>query len=107
MELAWRRWLSSRSHAIRGPLPAYELAVQAEQGLRAGHQGAPCRSRQDPADGGDEDAIGGSPAGTGNLTFEHAELVTESEDLGEEPGIRAAADDQDLGGLIHEYSRAA
>ena len=78
------------------PTSPYERAVPAEQGLRAGQQGAPCRSRQAPADGGEEDAIGWSPAGTGNLAFEHAELVAESEDLGAESGVRAAADDQEL-----------
>jgi hypothetical protein len=46
-----------------------------------------------------ERALGGStwsPAWTANLAFEHAELVTKGEDLGAEPGVRVAADDEDL-----------
>ena len=58
------------------PLPAHEVAVPAEQRLRAGQQGEPGRSGQDPADGSEEDAIGGSPVGTANMALEHAELVT-------------------------------
>lgn len=70
--------------------------MPAEQRLRAGQQGEPGRSGQDPADGGEEDAIGRSPAGAAKLAFEHAELVTESENLGAEPGVRVVADDEDL-----------
>jgi hypothetical protein len=33
---------------------------------------------------------------TARLGFEHSELVTESEDLGAEPGVRVVPDDEDL-----------
>jgi hypothetical protein len=83
--------LSARSSAIGGPPPPRCQRRVSGRGSRA-----PCRSQQDPAGGGEEETIAGSPAGTGNLALEHAELVTEGEDLGAESGVGAAADDQDL-----------
>ena len=70
--------------------------VPAEQGVGAGQEGEPGGPREDAADGGEEDAIGGLPSWTADLAFEDAELVAEGEDLGAEPAIGMVADDQDL-----------
>ena len=88
--------LSARTSAVSRPLAADEVAVPAEQSLRAGQQGEPSRSGKDAADGGEEEAIGGLPVWTTDLALEDTELVTESKDLGAEPCVGVAADDQDL-----------
>jgi hypothetical protein len=56
----------------------------------------PVRPGQEAADSGEQETIGGLPAGPANLALEHSELVSECEHLGLEPGRGRAADDQDL-----------
>ncbi len=55
-----------------------------------------CGSREEAADGGEEDAIGWLPTWTADLAFEDAKLIAEGEDLSAESGVGVAADDQDL-----------
>jgi len=68
--------------AAGGPLAVDQVQMPAKQGLWAGEEGAPCRPGEDAAGHGENDAIGGVPPQAGNLAFEDAELMTESEDLG-------------------------
>ena len=96
MEFGRGQVLSAGTAAVGCPLAADEIAVPAEQSLGAGQEGEPIRPRGDAAGGGEEDAIGLLPAWTANLAFENAELMAEGEDLGTEPGVGMAADDQNL-----------
>jgi hypothetical protein len=85
--------MSRRAAAVCRPLAADEIAVPAEESFGARQKGEPERTREDAAEGGEEDAIGGLPARTVDLTLEDMELVTEGEYLGAEPGVRTTADE--------------
>jgi hypothetical protein len=96
VELGGSQAASAGTTAVGCPPAADEIAVPAEVGLGAGQEGEPGRPREDAAGGGEEDAISWLPARTADLAFENAELAAESEDLGTEPGVGMAADDEDL-----------
>ena len=88
--------LSARSSGVGGPFAADQLAMPPEQRLRAGQERSPGRPEQSSADGGEEEAVAGTPAGSGDLTFEHSKLVAEGENLSAEPGVWPAVDEEDL-----------
>src|SRR5215467_9605406 len=96
VELAGSRSLAAWSSPVGGPLAPDQLSVPAEQGLGAGQQRLPIWPGQDAADGGQQEAITWLPAWPGDLSLEDTELVSEREDLGFEPGLGPAADDQDI-----------
>ncbi len=50
--------------------------MPAEEGLRADQQSGPGWARQNPAHGGEQEAVGGPPARAADLAFEDADLVT-------------------------------
>jgi hypothetical protein len=90
------RSLAARSSPMGGPLAADQLAMPPEQELGAGQERSPGWPRQDGAERGQEESVGGLPAGSTGLSLQHAKLVTECQDLGAEPGVRLASEDQDL-----------
>jgi hypothetical protein len=55
--------------------------VPAQQRIRADQEGPPGPTREEPAEGAEEQAVGGSVAGPMDLAFEDAELVAEGENL--------------------------
>jgi hypothetical protein len=65
-----------RTASISRPLATDQLAMPAEEGLRADQQSGPGWARQNPAQGAEQKAIGGLPARAADLTFENPELVT-------------------------------
>lgn len=96
MELGWSRTPAGRTTAVCGPLAADEIAMPAKEGLGPRQEGGPERTREDAADGGEEDAIGVLPGWSVDLALEEAELVAEGENLGTELGVGVTAEDQDL-----------
>jgi hypothetical protein len=97
VELASRdRACSTRPPCVGGPLAADQVAMPAEQRLRAGEERPPGWLGQDSADGGEEQTIARMPAGSADLSLEHPKLVTESQDLDAELGVWPGPDEQDL-----------
>ena len=89
------RPLLAGSSPIGSPLTPDELSMPAEQRLGSGQERSPVRPGQDTAECGQHQAIG-LPARPADLALEDTELVAQSQDLGSEPGLGAAADDQRL-----------
>ncbi len=50
--------------------------MPAEEGLGADQQSGPGWTRQNPAHGGEQEAVGGPPARAADLALENPELVT-------------------------------
>ena len=48
------------------------------------------------SDGSQENAIGGLPSGSADLSLEHAQLVAKGQDLGPKPGMRTSVNGQGL-----------
>ena len=65
-----------RTASISRPLTTDQLAMPAEEGLRADEQSGPSWARQNPAQGGEQEAVGGPPTRAADLAFEDADLVT-------------------------------
>ena len=55
--------------------------MPAQQGLGADQEGPPGRAREDPAESGEDQAIGWPEAGQTNLALKDMELLTEGENL--------------------------
>ena len=87
------RWASGKG----GPLATDQLAVPAEQSLRSGQQGIQARSRQEPAQGGEQQAIPGLPGWLADLALQNAELVTQRQHLSSELGVGLGADQGEVG----------
>jgi hypothetical protein len=68
--------------------------VPAEQGLRAGDQGAQGVAREQPAEGGEEETIGRRPARAADLALDDDQLVAGGENLSTELKLRLAAGEQ-------------
>jgi hypothetical protein len=85
-------WPSS----VQRPLPADQLSVPAQQGLRADQEGPRGRARKDAAEGAEQQAVGGLEARSMDLPFEDTELLTEGENLDLERGLALAAEDEQI-----------
>ena len=70
-----------RTASISRPLTTDQLTMPAEEGLRADEQSGPDWARQNPAQGGEQEAVGGLPASAADLVFENPELLTEGQHL--------------------------
>lgn len=87
----WRTtWLAARATAEGSPLATDQLPMPANDGLRAGQEGRPGRSRELAAERCQEQAITAPPAWPAGLAPEDAKLMAEEEDLGPETGLGAA-----------------
>jgi hypothetical protein len=91
--LSTTRWPA----AVSSPLSANELPVPAKQSLRARQEGGLARSREQPIEGREDQAIGGLPGRPASLTIEDSKLVSESEHLGAELSVGAEADKNEIG----------
>jgi hypothetical protein len=76
-----------RTASISRPLATDQLAMPAEEGLRADQQSGPGWARQNPAQGSEQEAVGGLPTRAVDLAFEDAELVTEGNHLSTQPEL--------------------
>jgi len=65
-----------RTASISRPLATDQLAMPAEEGLRADEQSGPGWAKENPARGGEQKAVGGPPARAADLAFADADLVT-------------------------------
>ncbi len=59
----------------------------AVEGLRAHEQSGPGWARQNPAQRGEQEAVGGLPARAADLAFENPELVTDGKHLRPQPEL--------------------
>ena len=89
------RSLSARSSGVGGPFAADQLAMPPEQRRRPGQERSPGRPGHSSADGGEEEAVAGTPAESVDLTFEPSKLLAEGENLSAEPGVWPV-DEEDL-----------
>src|SRR5579859_897861 len=64
---------SRRSAMEGGPLAANQFAMLSEERLGTGKEGGPGRTREEAAEHGQEEAIGGMPFGTGDLPLQDPE----------------------------------
>jgi hypothetical protein len=69
------------------PLPADQVAVPAQQRLRADQEGPPGRTRQETTEGGEDQPVAVPEAGPTDLSLEDAELMAEGENLDLEGGL--------------------
>ena len=70
--------------------------MPAQQPLRADQEGPPGRTRENPAESAEEQAVGRLEAGPMDLAFEDAELVAEGENLDLKCGFRLPAEDKEI-----------
>ena len=82
-----KRSLPARSPSVGAQPTADQLSMPPEQGLWSG---------QRLTGGSEENAIGRLPAGSADLSLEHAQLVVKGQDLGAKPGVRTSVDGQGL-----------
>src|SRR5664280_2051491 len=64
-----------------GPLPAYELAVPAEEGCRGDEKGDPAVTRDDPTRRCEEDPVDDTELRSARRPLQHPKLMAENEDL--------------------------
>src|SRR5664279_3254028 len=64
-----------------GPLPAYELAVPAEEGCRGDEEGDPSITRDHPTRRREQDPVDRPELGWARGPLQHPELMAEDEDL--------------------------
>src|SRR5665647_3555005 len=64
-----------------GPLPAYELAVPAEEGCRGDEEGDPSITRDHPTRRREQDPVDGPELRSARRPLQHAKLMAEDEDL--------------------------
>lgn len=64
-----------------GPLPADELAVPAQERLRAHYERRPTRAKENPADRRHEQPVSTAKARPPHLALEHRELMAKDHDL--------------------------
>src|SRR5450756_2112518 len=87
-----------------GPLPAYELAVPAEEGCRGDEEGDPSITRDHPTRRREQDPVDGPELRSARGPLQHPELVAEDEDL-EVLGAVVSASLSSASEEMHESAR--
>ncbi len=70
--------------------------MPAQQRLRADQEGPPGRTREEAAEGAEEQAVGRLEAGPMDLAFKDTELVAEGQNLDLECGFGLPAEDKEV-----------
>ncbi len=76
--------------------------MPAEQRFRTGQQRGPGRSRQQSAEGSENDPIPGLPARFAELAFENPELVPQGENIRAQLGIGVQVHQEEVGKEANE-----
>src|SRR6266487_1721346 len=90
------RWSPGLFRSRVGPLASYELRVPAQQ-LRRDEKHCPPVPGQDPAGGGEQDAVECGESGTASLATQHTELPPQHQDLQVLGAVSSAWQDQHAG----------
>ncbi len=79
------------------PLVTDQLAMPAEQGLRSGQESLQACAQQEPAECGQQNPIARLPGWLSDLALQDTKLMAQSQHLGSELGVRAGADQHEVG----------
>jgi len=81
---------------VECPLPADQLAVPAQQRLRADQEGPPDRTGKETAKGGEDQPVAVPEARPTDVALEDADLMAEGENLDLEGGLAPLAKEEEL-----------